>query len=110
MYVGRVEKLLAFYSAIPMCVINSQGKVTRASRKIVEVFKYDGIVDGDIFVLNVFLNTKLAISNIGHNIINTHIIFSSFILCFMSCFFLPILLFFLYCKYFRIYFICNFIY
>ena len=47
MYVGRVEKLLAFYSAMPMCVINSQGKVTRASHKIVEVFKYDGIVDGD---------------------------------------------------------------
>ena len=68
------------------------------------------IVDGDILVLNVFLNTKLAISNIGHSIINTHIIFSSFILCFMSCFFLPTLLFFLYCKYFRIYFICNFIY
>ena len=51
MYVGRVEKLLAFYSAMPMCVINSQGKVTRASHKIVEVFKYDGIVDGDIFAL-----------------------------------------------------------
>ena len=51
MYVGRVEKLLAYYSAMPMCVINSQGKVTRASRKIVEVFKYDGIEGGDIFAL-----------------------------------------------------------
>ena len=51
MYVGRVEKLLAYYAAMPMCVINSQGKVTRASRKIVEVFKYDGIEGGDIFAL-----------------------------------------------------------
>lgn len=51
MYVGRVEKLLAYYSAMPMCVINSQGKVTRASKKISDVFKYDGIIDGDIFAL-----------------------------------------------------------
>lgn len=51
MYVGRVEKLLAYYTSMPMCIINSQGKVTRASRKIVDVFKYDGIIDGDIFAL-----------------------------------------------------------
>ena len=34
-----------------MCVINSKGKVTRAGGSIDEVFKYDGIVDADIFVL-----------------------------------------------------------
>ena len=51
MYVGRVEKLLAHFSVMPMCVINAQGKVTRASKKIAEVFKYDGIVDADIFAL-----------------------------------------------------------
>ena len=51
MYVGRIEKLLSFYSPIPMCVINAQGKVTRANKKIADVFKYDGIIDGDIFAL-----------------------------------------------------------
>ncbi|NLD19500.1 MAG: DHH family phosphoesterase [Clostridiales bacterium] len=51
MYVGRIERLLAHYSPLPMCIINAQGKVTRASSKIDEVFKYDGIVDGDIFAL-----------------------------------------------------------
>ena len=47
----RIEKLLAAYVPIPMCIINSNGKVTRASRKIDEVFKYDGIKDADIFAL-----------------------------------------------------------
>ncbi|MDO4176261.1 MAG: DHH family phosphoesterase [Bacillota bacterium] len=51
MYVGRIEKLLAYYSPLPMCIVNAQGKVTRASSKIAEVFKYDGIVDYDIFAL-----------------------------------------------------------
>ncbi len=51
MYVGRVEKLLAHYSPMPMCIINAQGKVTRASGRIDEVFKYDGIVGADIFAL-----------------------------------------------------------
>ena len=51
MYVGRIERLLAYYSPLPMCIVNSQGKVTRASRKIAEVFKYDGIVDYDVFAL-----------------------------------------------------------
>lgn len=51
MYVGRVEKLLAHYSPIPMCVVNMNGKVTRASSKIDEVFKYDGIIGRDIFEL-----------------------------------------------------------
>ena len=51
MYVGRIERLLAYYSPLPMCIVNAQGKVTRASRKITEVFKYDGIIDYDIFAL-----------------------------------------------------------
>ena len=51
MYVGRIEKLLSYYSPLPMCVVNAQGKVTRASRRIDEVFKYDGIVGADIFAL-----------------------------------------------------------
>lgn len=51
MYVGRVEKLLAYYTAIPMCIVNTQGKITRASKKIVDVFKYDGIIGADIFAL-----------------------------------------------------------
>lgn len=51
MYVGRIEKLLAYYTPMPMCIVNAQGKVTRASKKIAEVFKYDGIVDYDIFAL-----------------------------------------------------------
>ena len=51
MYVGRIERLLAYYSPQPMCIVNAQGKVTRASRKIAEVFKYDGIIDYDVFAL-----------------------------------------------------------
>ncbi len=51
MYVGRIEKLLAYYTLVPMCIINSSGKVTRANKRIAEVFKYDGIIDGDIFAL-----------------------------------------------------------
>ena len=51
MYAGRIERLISRYSPIPMCAVNMQGKVTRASANIAEVFKYDGIVDGDIFAL-----------------------------------------------------------
>ena len=51
MYVGRIERLLAHYTIVPMCIINSFGKVSRANKKIAEVFKYDGIIDGDIFAL-----------------------------------------------------------
>lgn len=51
MYLGRIEKLLSYYSPMPMCVINAQGKVTRASSRIDDVFKYDGIVGADIFAL-----------------------------------------------------------
>ncbi len=51
MYVGRVEKLLAHYSQIPLCFVNLNGKITRASSKMADVFKYDGIIDRDIFEL-----------------------------------------------------------
>ena len=51
MYAGRIERLISRYSPIPMCSINMQGKVTRAGGRIDEVFKYDGIVEGDIYVL-----------------------------------------------------------
>ena len=44
------KKLLSYYSPMP-CAVKSQGKVTRASRRIDEVFKYDGIVGADIFAL-----------------------------------------------------------
>ncbi len=47
----RIEKLLAEYVPLPMCIINADGKVTRASGKIDEVFKYDGIRGADIFAL-----------------------------------------------------------
>lgn len=47
----RIEKLLATYVPLPMCIINYNGKVTRASGKIDEVFIYDGIRDADIFAL-----------------------------------------------------------
>lgn len=51
MYVGRIERLITHYSLVPMCIINPLGKVTRANKKIADVFKYDGIIDGDIFAL-----------------------------------------------------------
>ncbi len=63
MYVGRIEKLLTHYSMVPMCIINSFGKVTRANKKIADVFKYDGIVDNDIFGAD---RDKAAGSNGGY--------------------------------------------
>lgn len=51
MYAGRIEKLLAYYSILPTCIINQQGKVTKANPKIADVFKYDGITGNDIFAL-----------------------------------------------------------
>ena len=47
----RIEKLLAAYIPFPMCIVNGQGKVTRANGKIDEVFIYDGIQDAGIFTL-----------------------------------------------------------
>ena len=60
MYAGRIERLISRYSPIPMCAINMQGKVTRASGTIAEVFKYDGIIDGDIFALTGLKLTVIA--------------------------------------------------
>lgn len=51
MYVSRIEKLLCAYSPVPLCILNPQGKVSRASSKIDEVFIYDGIGGADIFAL-----------------------------------------------------------
>lgn len=51
MYLGRIEKLLAAYSALPMCVINAQGKVSMVGKKMDEVFLYDKIYDMDGFAL-----------------------------------------------------------
>lgn len=59
MYVGRLEKLLARYTPIAMCTLNMQGKVTRASDSISDVFKYTGIEGSDIFIL-----TRLRLSDI----------------------------------------------
>lgn len=51
MYLGRIERLLTYYTPLPMCIINSQGKVTRANSRMAAVFKYDGIAGMDIFQL-----------------------------------------------------------
>lgn len=51
MYLGRLEKLLTMYTPLPMMTVNMQGKVTRASEAITQVFKYDGIIGADIFAL-----------------------------------------------------------
>ena len=59
MYVGRLEKVLAAYTPLGMCSVNMQGKVTRASEKIEEVFKYSAIEGSDIFAL-----TRLRMSDI----------------------------------------------
>lgn len=51
MYVSRIEKLLSAYSPVPLCILSPQGKVSRASSKIDEVFIYDGIRGADVFAL-----------------------------------------------------------
>lgn len=51
MYVTRIEKLLCAYAPVPLCILNPQGKVARASSKIDEVFIYDGIQGADVFTL-----------------------------------------------------------
>lgn len=51
MYVTRIEKLLCAYSPVPLCILNPQGKVSRASSKIDEVFIYDGIRGADVYAL-----------------------------------------------------------
>lgn len=51
MYVSRIEKLLCAYAPVPLCILNPQGKVSRVSPKIDEVFIYDGIRGSDVFAL-----------------------------------------------------------
>lgn len=51
MYLNRIEKLLCVCCPIPLCVIDANGKVSRANDKIDEVFIYDGISGTDIFQL-----------------------------------------------------------
>lgn len=46
-----LEKRISSYIPLPVCIINRQGKVLEASRKIGEVFLYDGIQEGDFFAL-----------------------------------------------------------
>ena len=47
----RIETLLAAYMPFPMCIVNSKGKVTRASARIDEVFIYNRIEEADIYAL-----------------------------------------------------------
>ena len=51
MYASRIEKLISAYSPVPLCILDPQGKISRASSKIDEVFIYDGIRGADIFAL-----------------------------------------------------------
>lgn len=45
------ENIISSYIPMPVCVINSSGKITSANDKIGDVFIYDAIVDADIFTL-----------------------------------------------------------
>lgn len=51
MYLNRIEKMLCVCCPIPLCIIDANGKVSRANDKIDEVFLYDGIGGADIFQL-----------------------------------------------------------
>ena len=43
------ENIISSYIPMPVCMINSNGKITSANDKIGEVFIYDAIIDADIF-------------------------------------------------------------
>ncbi len=43
-------KLISSYIPLPMCIVNSNGKVVRANDHISEVFIYDGIEDADFLL------------------------------------------------------------
>ena len=45
------ENIISSYIPMPVCMINSNGKITSANDKIGEVFIYDAIIDADIFAL-----------------------------------------------------------
>ena len=44
-------KLISSYIPLPMCIVNSNGKIVRANDHISDVFIYDGIEDSDFFAL-----------------------------------------------------------
>lgn len=46
-----IENIISSCIPMPVCVINSNGKITNANDKIGEVFIYDAIIDADIFAL-----------------------------------------------------------
>lgn len=46
-----IENIISSCIPMPVCVINSNGKITSANDKIGEVFIYDAIIDADIFAL-----------------------------------------------------------
>ena len=48
---NKQEKILTTCVPIPICVINSQGKVVDANKYIGDVFIYDAIIDADILHL-----------------------------------------------------------
>ena len=45
------ENIISSCIPMPVCMINSNGKITSANDKIGEVFIYDAIIDADIFTL-----------------------------------------------------------
>ncbi len=47
----NLDNLISAFIPMPVCIINSNGKVTSANDKIGEVFIYDAIIDSDIFAL-----------------------------------------------------------
>lgn len=47
----NLKDFMAAYVPLPLCVINSKGKVVCAGENMNQVFLYDGIVDADIFAL-----------------------------------------------------------
>jgi len=59
MSVEKQEKNLKVYVPMPLCIINSQGKVVDANEHIGEVFIYDDIIDADIFTLTGFKTADL---------------------------------------------------
>lgn len=58
----RFEKILSSYIPLPMCIVNTKGKIVRSNSHIGEVFIYDGIEDADFFAL-----TGIKISDLYEN-------------------------------------------
>lgn len=51
MTIESFENLISACIPMPVCVVNSNGKITSANQRIGEVFLYDAIVDADFFTL-----------------------------------------------------------